>query len=192
MEKKWIILDRDGVINYDSEEYIKTPDEWIPIPGSLEAIARLNWAGYYVLVVTNQSGVGRKLYDEKTLDDIHNKMQDALIKVGGHLEGIFYCPHVPVDKCECRKPKPGLYNAIVRELNIDLSIVPAIGDKWTDIQAARAAGCQPMLVRTGYGEQTLAEHKTALKKIPVYADLAEAVNAILDANNSQAVAEKKH
>jgi D-glycero-D-manno-heptose 1,7-bisphosphate phosphatase len=181
MQKKWIILDRDGVINYDSDEYIKKPDEWIPIPGSLEAIARLNWAGYYVLVVTNQSGIAKKLYDEKTLDDIHNKMQDALIKVGGHLEGIFYCPHNPEDKCKCRKPKPGLYEALIKELKIDLTDVPAIGDKWTDIQAARAVGCQPILVRTGCGEQTLAKYKGArLKDIPVYADLAEAVTAILN------------
>jgi D-glycero-D-manno-heptose 1,7-bisphosphate phosphatase len=191
MQKKWIILDRDGVINHDSDDYIKTPDEWIPIPGSLEAIARLNWAGYYVLVVTNQSGVARKLYDEKTLDDIHNKMQDALIKVGGHLEGIFYCPHSPDEKCACRKPKPGLYKAIIKELNIDLTDVPAIGDKWTDVQAARAVGCQPILVRTGRGEQTLAEHKVALKKIPVYADLAEAVTAILEPKSPKVDAKKK-
>lgn len=184
MQKKWIILDRDGVINFDSDDYIKTPDEWLPIPGSLEAIARLNWAGYFVLVVTNQSGIARGLFDTKTLDNIHNKMHEELIKIGGHLEGIFHCPHHPDDKCECRKPKPGLFHAIINELKIDLTGVCAIGDKWSDIQAARAVKCQPILVRTGRGEQTLTEHNGAdLKDVLVYADLAEAVSTILAKKN---------
>jgi D-glycero-D-manno-heptose 1,7-bisphosphate phosphatase len=181
MKKKWIILDRDGVINYDSDDYIKSPEEWIPIPGSLEAIARLNWAGYYILLVTNQSGIARKLFDETTLDLIHKKMQDALLAVGGHIEGVFYCPHQPKDHCSCRKPKNGLFKSIINDYKIDLQGVPAIGDKLSDIQAARAAGCRPILVRTGRGEKTLAENagQPDLKNVPVYADLAAAVAAIL-------------
>lgn len=185
MKKKWIILDRDGVINYDSDEYIKSPDEWTPIPGSLEAIAALNWAGYYVVVATNQSGVNRGLYDRDTLMLIHKKMQSALIEAGGHFEGIFYCPHTPDEKCSCRKPNVGLFNSIIEEYKINLTGVLAIGDKLSDIQAARAVGCKPILVRTGRGAETLNNHKGSadLIDVPVYDDLAAAVTAILANKN---------
>lgn len=181
MKKKWIALDRDGVINYDSDDYIKTPDEWIPIPGSLEAIARLNWAGYYVVIVSNQSGIGRGLYTEETLTEIHKKMQDALIDVGGHVEAIFYCPHKPDENCSCRKPKIGLLQSLARECKTKLENLIVIGDKLSDIQAARTAGCKPILVRSGRGEQTLTEHgkHPDLVNVPVFIDLADAVNALL-------------
>jgi len=175
--KKLIILDRDGVINYDSDAYIKSPDEWIPLPGSLEAIARLTQAGYLIAVASNQSGIARGLYTEATLTQIHNKMLAAITAVGGKISGIFHCPHQPADHCDCRKPKPGLLQRIAKTFQMPLTNVLFIGDKSSDLAAAENAGCQPVLVRTGYGEQTLI--KVSDLKIPVFADLAEAVDAIL-------------
>ncbi|HJV92219.1 MAG TPA: D-glycero-beta-D-manno-heptose 1,7-bisphosphate 7-phosphatase, partial [Azonexus sp.] len=154
---KLVILDRDGVINFDSAQFIKSPAEWKPIPGSLEAIARLNQAGYRVVVATNQSGVGRGLFDMDTLNQIHEKMHKALFAVGARVDAIFYCPHAADSACECRKPKPGMFKRISQTLNIELTDVPAIGDSLRDLQAGVAAGCKPILVLTGKGEKTRAE-----------------------------------
>ncbi len=146
---KLIILDRDGVINFDSEEYIKSPDEWNPIPGSLEAIADLKRAGFTIAVATNQSGIARGLYDLKTLDAIHAKMQDTLSTLGGSIDAIFFCPHHPDEGCDCRKPNPGLLHQIAQHFSVNLNKIPFIGDSLRDLQAAQQAGCQPILVRTG-------------------------------------------
>ena len=137
---KLIILDRDGVINFDSDQFIKSPEEWKPIPGSLEAIARLNQAGYRVVLATNQSGIGRGLFDMATLNAIHDKMHKALAQVGGRIDALFFCPHAADSKCDCRKPKPGMFEEIGRRFNMDLNGVPAIGDSLRDLQAAAAVG----------------------------------------------------
>ena len=151
---KLIILDRDGVINQDSPSYIKSPEEWKPIPGSLEAIALLNQAGYRVLVATNQSGVGRGLFEMATLNAIHDKMHRALGAIGGRIDGIFYCPHAHDAGCNCRKPKPGLLEEISRRFGVSLEGVPFIGDSLRDLQAAVTVGAQPVLVLTGKGKKT--------------------------------------
>lgn len=175
---KLVILDRDGVINFDSDQYIKSADEWRPIPGSMEAIARLNQAGYRVVVATNQSGVGRGLFEMDTLNAIHDKMHKTLALVGGRIEAVFFCPHTNADHCDCRKPKPGLLREIAARFNVDLAGVPAIGDSLRDLQAAVAVGAQPILVRTGKGVKTAAD--PALPAVtPIYADLAAAVSVIL-------------
>lgn len=179
---KLVILDRDGVINHDADDYIKSPAEWVPIPGSLGAIARLTQAGYTVVVATNQSGVGRGYFDVETLHAIHDKMNRAVTLAGGRIEAIFFCPHSPQDHCACRKPRPGLLRDIAARLQIDLSGVPAIGDSLRDIQAARAVGARPILVRTGKGEKTAARGE-GLAGVPVYPDLAAAVDALLAASS---------
>ena len=171
---KLIILDRDGVINFDSDQFIKSPEEWKPIPGSLEAIARLNQAGYRVVLATNQSGIGRGLFDMATLNAIHDKMHKALAQVGGRIDALFFCPHAADSKCDCRKPKPGMFEEISRRFNMDLKGVPAIGDSLRDLQAATAMGAIPVLVRTGKGEKTL-EAGGLPEGTLVFADLAEAV-----------------
>jgi D-glycero-D-manno-heptose 1,7-bisphosphate phosphatase len=175
---KLVILDRDGVINFDSAQFIKTPAEWKPIPGSLEAIAQLNQSGYKVVVATNQSGVGRGLFDMDTLNQIHEKMHKALYTLGGRIDAIFYCPHAADSDCECRKPKPGMFKRISQTLNIDLNGVPAIGDSLRDLQAGAAVGCQPILVHTGKGDKTKAEGNLPEGTLE-FADLAQAVDWIL-------------
>jgi D-glycero-D-manno-heptose 1,7-bisphosphate phosphatase len=175
---KLIILDRDGVINEDSDDYIKSPEEWLPIPGSLQAIARLTQAGYHIVVATNQSGVGRGLFDMATLQRIHDKMHRAVAAQGGQIEAIFFCPHAPEDNCECRKPKPGLFRNIAARLQMELRGVPAIGDTLRDIQAAQAVGARPILVRTGKGAMTAARGE-GLAGVAVYADLAAATEDLL-------------
>ena len=174
---KLIVLDRDGVVNYDSEQYIKSPEEWRPVPGSLEAIARLNHAGYRVVVATNQSGIGRGLFDMGTLNAIHEKMHRALAHTGGRLEAVFFCPHTADSRCECRKPKPGMLLEIGVRFNAELTGVPCIGDGLRDLQAAEAVGAQPMLVLTGKGEKTLRE--AIPKNTAIFPDLAFAVSALL-------------
>jgi D-glycero-D-manno-heptose 1,7-bisphosphate phosphatase len=169
---KLIILDRDGVINIESEKFIKSPEEWLPIPGSLEAIAQLNQAGFTVAVATNQSGIGRGLFTEQTLQQIHAKMQKSLEKIHGHIDTIFYCPHLPTDDCECRKPKTGLFQQIAAHYNIALTKIPAVGDSLRDLQAAQAVGCQAILVRTGNGEKVL-QQENLLTNVIVYKNLAE-------------------
>lgn len=174
-----ILLDRDGVINQDSDEYIKTPDEWIPIPGSLEAIARLNHAGHQVVVVTNQSGIARGFYTEEMLGKIHQKMHDMLAEVGGHVDGIFYCPHHPDAGCECRKPKPGLLYQVADALQVDVSQGLMVGDARRDIECAHAVGCQAVLVRTGKGTRTLVSHPEWAAGVLVFDDLAAVVTWLL-------------
>lgn len=177
MNKKLIILDRDGVVNYDSDNYIKSPAEWRPIPGSLEAIARLKQAGYQIAIATNQAGIARGLYDEKALAQIHQKMQDALAAYGAKIDAIFYCPHRAEDNCHCRKPKTGLFEQIATHFNLSLKGIYYIGDKKIDMDAGHNAGCSPILVKTGYGEETLAHYPTI--NVPTFANLAAAVDAIL-------------
>lgn len=170
---KLVILDRDGVINHDSDQYIKSPEEWKPIPGSLTAIARLNQAGYRVVVATNQSGIGRGLFETDTMIAIHDKMFKALAQVGGHIDAIFFCPHTNDDNCECRKPKAGMFREIAARFNADLAGVPAIGDSLRDLQAAQAAGAQPVLVLTGKGRKT-ADDPALPPDTLVFPDLAAA------------------
>jgi D-glycero-D-manno-heptose 1,7-bisphosphate phosphatase len=174
-----IILDRDGVINFDSDAYIKSPAEWHAIPESLAAIARLNQAGYTVAIATNQSGVGRGYYPLSTLDAIHKKMLDELVAVGGHIDMIAFCPHTPEDNCDCRKPKPGLLYQIADAFQADLTQTLVIGDAMRDLQAAHAANARAALVLTGKGEKNLTQHQEALTNVPVYKNLAAAVDAIL-------------
>lgn len=175
---KLIILDRDGVINEDSDGFIKSPDEWIPIPGSLESIAQLNRAGYQVIVITNQSGLGRKLFDIRILNEIHEKMFQQLALLGGHIESILFCPHVPDDNCACRKPRPGLFIELKKRLNLSLENVYAVGDSLRDLQAAREAGAIPVLVCTGKGERTLKENR-GMEDLQVFTNLAEFTEKLL-------------
>lgn len=175
---KLIVLDRDGTINHDSEQFIKSPDEWRPIPGSLEAIARLNHAGFRVVVATNQSGIGRGLFDMGTLNAIHEKMHRSLAHVGGRVDAIFYCPHTADSTCDCRKPRAGLLREAGRRFSVDMTGVPVIGDGLRDLQAAEAVGGQPMLVLTGKGEKTLREGGFP-KNTAIFPDLAFAVSALL-------------
>lgn len=170
-----VILDRDGVINYDSDDYIKSPAEWLPIPGSLEAIAKLKHAGYTIAIASNQSGLARGYFTKQTLDAIHQKMQNALKTLDAQIDAIFYCPHGPNDGCDCRKPKPGLLLQIAEHFHVSLQNIPFIGDSLRDIQAAQAAGCQAIFVASG---KSIADKKQ-LTGIPCYADLATAVAALL-------------
>lgn len=176
--KKIIILDRDGIINYDSYEYIKTPDEWHAIPGSLDAIAQLNRAGFHVLVATNQSGIGRGYYDVQMLDRIHEKMFAELAAVGGHIDEVFFCPHLPSDHCDCRKPKPGLLLQIQKKYGVDLTHVFFIGDKLSDVQAARAVGCKPLLLLSLL-EKAATETHPELLNVPRFAHLSDAVDYVM-------------
>lgn len=176
--ERLVILDRDGVINEDSDAYIKSPAEWIPIPGSLEAIARLTRAGFRIFVLTNQSGIARNYFDERVLKAIHEGMLSAIEAHGGHIEAILHCPHGPGDACDCRKPLPGLFRALSQRIGIDLQGAPAIGDSHRDLVAARAVDASPILVRTGKGLRTLAAHPDP--GCPVCDDLSAAVDLILD------------
>jgi len=176
---KLVILDRDGVINYDSAEFIKKPEEWKPIPGSLEAIARLNEEGYRVIVATNQSGVGRGLLDMAALNAINDKMHKALAHVGGRIDAVFYCPHAQDAGCSCRKPKPGLFEDIAARFNIDLAGVPCIGDSLRDLQAAAHVQAQPILVLTGKGKHT-AKAGGLPPNTLTYSDLNETVKALTE------------
>lgn len=175
---KLVILDRDGVINRDSATFIKNPNEWIPIPDSLEAIALLNQHGYRVAVATNQSGIARGYFDMATLNAIHDKMHKALAQVGGRLDAVFYCPHAADDHCTCRKPNTGMIEEIGRRFNVELTKVPGVGDALRDLQAFDKAGCQPYLVRTGKGEETYNLSDVPMNTI-VVADLAAAVQDII-------------
>lgn len=177
---KCVILDRDGVINFDSDQFIKNPDEWKPIPGSLEAIARLNQAGFRVVVASNQSGVGRGLFDMATLNAIHAKMHKLAAVAGGRIDAVFFCPHAADSKCACRKPKPGLFLEIGSRLHMDLKAVFAIGDALRDVEVALAVGAKPILVRTGKGMKTL-EAGQLPKGVPVFDNLLQAAQAIIEA-----------
>jgi len=162
MQTKLVILDRDGTINHDSDEYVKSADEWVPMPGALEAIARLNHAGWHVVVATNQSGLGRGLFDVAALNAMHTKMHKLLATAGGRIDAIFYCPHSPEETCNCRKPLPGLFEQIGERYGMDLKGTHAVGDSLRDLQASAAVGCSPHLVYTGKG--------LALKDQPLPAD----------------------
>jgi len=174
---RYVILDRDGTINVDSDAFIKSPEEWLPIPGSLEAIAFLNRHGFKVVVISNQSGVARGLFDLTTLEAIHAKMLQMVSTAGGNIEAIYFCPHGPNDHCDCRKPKPGLFEAFARDKRIDLKDVYAIGDSLRDARAAETAGARPLLVKTGKGEKTLLKHPEL--NFPVFDNLYDAANFIV-------------
>jgi len=177
---KLLVLDRDGVINHDRQDYIKSPQEWVALPGSLQAIARLSHADWRVVIATNQSGIGRGLFSMQTLNAIHAKLRHELAEAGGAIDAIFVCPHTPDDACVCRKPLPGLFHDIARRYGIALDNVPAVGDSLRDMQAASAAGCTPMLVRTGNGLRTL-ESGALPPGTPVYDDLSAIADALLQA-----------
>lgn len=182
---KFVILDRDGVINQDSDDFIRSPEEWLPIPGSLEAIARLCRAEYRVVVVTNQSGLARGYYDMETLTAIHARMLQLLGEKGGKIEGIFFCPHGPDEGCRCRKPAPGLFEELALRTGEDLRGVPAVGDSLRDLVAAARVGALPVLVKTGKGRETLKRlgedpDLRQLPHIPVYKGLAAFVDELLE------------
>lgn len=174
---RFILLDRDGVINHDSDDFIKSPDEWRPIDRSLEAIALLNAHHYQVAVISNQSGLARGLFDQNTLAKIHAKMQALVADKGGKISAIYFCPHGPNDNCRCRKPKPGMLEAFARDFSVALKDTVLIGDSIVDIQAAQAAGAQPVLVKTGKGSQTLIHHPKLT--IPYFDDLYDAANYLI-------------
>lgn len=176
---KLIILDRDGVINVDSGQFIKSPDEWKPIPRALEAIARLNQWGWRVVVASNQAGIGRGLFGMDTLNAINDKMVRSLAQVGGRLDAIFFCPHAADSTCDCRKPRPGLLLQVAERFNVALDDVPCVGDGLRDLQAAAAAGARPYLVLTGKGEETRASPELPAGTL-IYPDL-DAVAADLTA-----------
>ena len=168
---KLIVLDRDGTINVDSDQYIKSPAEWKPIQGSIEAIARLTQADWRVVVATNQSGIARGLFGIATLHAIHDMMHRAVANAGGRIDAIFFCPHAEVDECGCRKPKPGMLHEIAERMNVDLAEVPVVGDSLRDLQAAAAAGAKPILVLTGKGKKTHNEGQLP-PGTEIFADLA--------------------
>jgi D-glycero-D-manno-heptose 1,7-bisphosphate phosphatase len=180
---KLVILDRDGTVNADRDDYVKSADEWEPLPGALEGIARLNHAGWHVVVATNQSGLGRGLFDMAALNAMHAKMNKALAMVGGRVDAVFFCPHAPDEQCVCRKPMPGLFEQIGERYGVDLRSVPAIGDSLRDLQAARAAGCQTHLVLTGkcagQDETLLGALLQLVPGTEVHADLAAAAEFIV-------------
>jgi D-glycero-D-manno-heptose 1,7-bisphosphate phosphatase len=174
---KLIILDRDGVINYDSDAFIKTPDEWKPIPGSLEAIAHLTQAGYRVVIATNQSGISRGLLDMVTLNAINDKMCKAVNQVGGRIDAMFFCPHSNPDKCNCRKPATGMFKEISDRFGLELNGVPAIGDSLRDLQAAAEVGAIPILVLSGKGKKTRAKGGLP-ENTRIFSNLSAAVDAL--------------
>lgn len=185
---KLVILDRDGVINEDSDAFVKTLEEWIPIPGSIDAIARLCEHGFTVAIATNQSGVGRGLFSTDTLDAMHSKLLALVHDAGGDIATIAYCPHVPEDYCDCRKPQSGLLDDIGNTLSVDLEGAWVIGDSLRDLQAGLARGCVPILVRTGKGaatEQKLEDDPTLLDEHPeletleVFENLEEAADYLI-------------
>ena len=187
---KLVILDRDGTINVQSDDFIKSADEWMPLPGAMEAIAQLNHAGWHVVVVSNQSGLGRGLFDAYTLNEMHAKMNALLMPLGGRVDAVFFCPHAPEDDCRCRKPRPGLFEDIGLRFGIDMTGVPAVGDTLRDLQAASTVGCTPHLVRTGKAASLDEAGVQAMReKVPgltVHADLAAFVDALLAAEGRRA------
>lgn len=179
-----VVLDRDGVINRDSDDFIKSPDEWEPIPGSLEAIARLCRDDYKIVIATNQSGVGRGLFSMDTLNKIHNRMLEAVREKGGDIEAVFFCPHTPEDRCACRKPRPGMLLDMQERLKTSLTGVPMVGDSLRDVEAAQAVNGLPVLLRTGKGARSIealsaAEARERLIHVPLFDDLAAFADALL-------------
>ena len=178
-----VILDRDGVINRDSAEFVKSAAEWIPLAGSIEAIAALSRAGFTVAVASNQSGLARDLFDRNALGAMHRKLRRLVGRAGGRVDRIVVCPHGPDDACACRKPRPGLLRRLARHYNATLAGVPVIGDSQRDLQAAAAVGARPILVRTGNGRQTEMGLPTALQAIEIYDDLSAAAAALISGNS---------
>ena len=180
---KLIILDRDGTINEDRDDYVKSAEEWVPIPGSLEAIARLNHAGWHTVVATNQSGLGRGLFDMAALNAMHVKMNKQLAHLGGRIDAVFFCPHAPADACDCRKPAPGLIKLIGQRYGVHLENVPVVGDSLRDLQAGQLLGCPLHLVRTGKSEgldaPQLAQMREFVPEMQVHADLAAFAEALV-------------
>jgi len=172
---KLVILDRDGTINEDRDDFVKSPDEWVPLPGALEAIARLNHAGWHTVIATNQSGLGRGTFDMVTFNAMHTKMNQMLAKQGGRIDAVFFCPHAATEQCECRKPAPGLMHDIGERYGVELQTVPMVCDTLRDLEAAKAAGCQPHLVRSGRAAEaddaTIAAWLQAVPGTVVHADL---------------------
>jgi D-glycero-D-manno-heptose 1,7-bisphosphate phosphatase len=181
---KLIILDRDGVINHDSDLFIKSPQEWYPIPGSPKAIADLNFAGWKVAVATNQSGIARGLFSERDLNEIHDKMKNTLAMYNATVDFLVWCPHGPSDNCECRKPRPGLYRQIAGHFQTPLENVPVIGDSVRDLEAAIAVGARPILVKTGKGLISMSK-RCLPSSTEVYPNLAFAVKTILSTTHEQ-------
>lgn len=178
--RRLLILDRDGVINEDRDDFVKSVEEWIPIPGAIPAIARLSRAGYTIAVATNQSGLARGLFSEDDLMDMHQRLFDAVAAEGGTLDAVFYCPHGPDDGCDCRKPAPGLLFQIEQSLDVPLRGSAFVGDSLRDLEAAVRAGCQPVLVRTGKGGQTAARGVDSLPVgTQVYDSLADYADTLL-------------
>jgi D-glycero-D-manno-heptose 1,7-bisphosphate phosphatase len=178
--KGLVILDRDGVINQDSEDFIKNEDEWQPIPGSLEAIAALTQAGFTLAIASNQSGIARGLFNQATLDAMHAKMLRLVHEAGGHISRIVICPHGPDDGCDCRKPRPGLLEQLARHFDTSLAGVAVVGDALRDLEAAAAVGARPILVRSGKGRRTEAALPERFASVAVYDDLAAAARALID------------
>ncbi|NVK30384.1 MAG: D-glycero-beta-D-manno-heptose 1,7-bisphosphate 7-phosphatase [Gammaproteobacteria bacterium] len=174
-----IILDRDGVINEHGADHVRSADDWQAIPGSLEAIARFNRAGYKVFVVTNQSGIARQYYGVQSLHAIHRRMREALSTVGGHIDGLFYCPHGPWEDCGCRLPNPGMLTELESRLGTRLDGVPMVADKLRAVQAAMAVGARPILVKSGAGSKTLEENR-GLDRIAAYKNLSAVADALLE------------
>ena len=177
---KLVILDRDGVINFDSDQYIKSPAEWRPIPGSIEAIARLHQGGWRIAVATNQSGIGRGLFDMATLNAINDKMMEMVFRQGGRIDALFFCPHTAAEGCGCRKPRTGMLEEIGARFHTDLKGVPLVGDSLKDLQAADAVGAQPLLVLTGKGPRTQADGGMPRRTL-VFGDLSEAARHLVAA-----------
>jgi D-glycero-D-manno-heptose 1,7-bisphosphate phosphatase len=187
---KLVILDRDGTINSDSDEFVKTPDEWLPLPGALEAIARLNHAGWHVVIASNQSGLGRGLFDVVALNAMHTKMMKLLALQGGRIDAVFYCPHTAEDNCRCRKPLPGLFEQIGARFGMPLKGVPTVGDSVRDVVAGAAAGCEPHLVLTGKSEayrgappEGLPAGTLVHQDLPAFADFLLARSTPADSGN---------
>ena len=178
-ELKLVVLDRDGVINQDSREFVKSADEWLPLPGSIDAIATLSQAGFAVAVASNQSGLAHGLFDEAALRAIHQKLRALVVAAGGCVNKIVYCPHGPDDDCDCRKPKPGLLQKIGVHFSHDMANVPFIGDALRDLEAARSIGARPILVRTGNGVSASESLPSSLCDVEIYDDLAAAAAALV-------------
>ena len=193
---KLIILDRDGTINEDRDDYVKSPDEWVPIPGALEAIARLNHAGWHTVVATNQSGLTRGLFDTAAMNAVHAKMNQALARQGGRIDAVFFCPHGPSEGCDCRKPLPGLFKLIGERYGVDLADVPIVGDSLRDLQAGAAVGCPPHLVRTGKGAALTDEQIDEIRRLVpgtrVHADLAAFAEHMVQGERAVRGASGKH
>jgi D-glycero-D-manno-heptose 1,7-bisphosphate phosphatase len=189
---KLLVLDRDGTLNEDRDDFVKSAGEWVPLPGALEAVARLHQAGWHTVVATNQSGLGRGLFDTAALNAMHLKMNGLLARLGGRIDAVFFCPHTPDDHCDCRKPQPGLLLQIGERYGVDLAQVVVVGDSLRDMQAAAAAGCQRHLVCTGKAAGLSAEQATQwcaqVPDVQVHADLATFAEYLIEAERQQRAA----